>query len=521
MTTLYRKSHLLGTKLKNIRKLNKLTLEELSERCSQHSPSNAPSVSYLSMIENGKRLPSEDVLKQIAVVFQKDSSWFMDENLDIGIPEFQNNIKKNKGLPLEPRFLYSKELLEGAIPELLDQSGISGRQFAQLLIRSYQEANYNRFPDIEKVADEIGQNQFPLKINDIKKLYKANGLKIKWFKQNRVTTSTPQMENKMLLRSFYESPSEVYVNESLKKDKQRLKYDLTAHLGHKILHQGDGLRSIISSGSNTFDAYGGQENVSSSHDVLMAWHDFESSFFAGALLCPRKPFRSYLIKKEHDMLAAAKDLELSPAHVMRRVTAVSNYIHWHYFEAHQPGYLSAIYRGNGIPLPFGNMSMATNPCPNWSVFSLLNQNYVHNPQSQISILKDNEQSYLYCCYSIRRKDLAGNLKLYTLGIDLIPSLKNQGIDSQEVLSELEETCQKNGGEGEIKTNIKSSIEKISKILRIHWLRDSLENNAKIICPKSPLCPRENQCKPVQKDYQFNEIEDLRENILLLKKAKLI
>ncbi|GIT38074.1 MAG: hypothetical protein Ct9H300mP6_19420 [Gammaproteobacteria bacterium] len=69
MTTLYRKSHLLGTKnLKKIRKLNKLTLEDLSERCSQHSPKNAPSVSYLSMIENGKRLPSEEVLKQIAIV---------------------------------------------------------------------------------------------------------------------------------------------------------------------------------------------------------------------------------------------------------------------------------------------------------------------------------------------------------------------------------------------------------------------------------------------------------------------
>ena len=521
MTTLYRKSHLLGTKLKNIRKLNKLTLEDLSERCSQQSPKSAPSVSYLSMIENGKRLPSEEVLKQIAVVFQKDSSWFMDENLDIGLPESEVKTKKNKNLPLEPRFLYSKELLEGAIPELLDQSGISGRQFAQLLIRSYQEANYNRFPDIEKVADEVGQNLFPLKISDIKKLYKANGLKIKWFKQNRVTTSTPQMENKMLLRSFYESPSEVYINESLKKDRQRLKYDLTAHLGHKILHQGDGLRSIISSGSSTFDVHDGQENISSSYDVLMAWHDFESSFFAGAILCPRKPFRSYLIKKEHDMLAAAKDLELSPAHVMRRVTAVSNYIHWHYFEAHQPGYLSAVYRGNGITLPFGNMSMATNPCPNWAVFSLLNQSYVQNPQSQISILKDGEQTYLYCCYSIRRKDLAGNLKLYSLGIDLFPALKNQGIDPSELINDLESSCQKNGGEAEINNSIKSSIKKIGNILRIHWIRDSLESNAKIICPKSPLCPRDNKCKPAQKDYNFNEMEELRDNILLLKKAKLI
>jgi transcriptional regulator with XRE-family HTH domain/Zn-dependent peptidase ImmA (M78 family) len=521
MSNLFRKSHLLGAKLKNIRKLNKLTLEDLSERCSQSDPKNAPSVSYLSMIENGKRLPSEEVLKQIAIVFQKDLSWFMDENLDIGIPEDQDIVKKTPNLPLEPGFLYSKELLQGAIPELLDQSGISGRQFAHLLIRSFQEANHNRFPDIEKVADEIGKNLFPIKVSDIRKLYKTHGLKIKWFKQNRVSTSTPEMKNKMLLRSFFESPSEVYINESLKKDTQRLKYDLATHLGHKILHQGDGLRSIISSGSNTFDTYGVRENNTSSHDVLMAWHDFESSFFAGALLCPRKPFRSYLIKKEHDMLTAAKDLELSPAHVMRRVTAVSSYIHWHYFEAYQPGYLSAIYRGNGIPLPFGNMSLARNPCPNWTVFRLLNQSYVHNPQSQISLLKDGEQTFLYACYSIRRQDLAGNLKLYSLGIDLVPALRNQGIDPEDITLELERACQKNGGDAEIESNIKSSLEKIANILRIFWIRDALDNKARIICPKSSLCPRTSQCQPVKKDYQFNEMEELKDNILMLKKAKLI
>ena len=520
MSNLYRKSHLLGTKLRNVRKLNKLTLEDLSERCSAEDPKHAPSVSYLSMIENGKRLPSENVLNQIAMVFQKDSSWFMDENLDIGFSDDEGSKQKNQNLPLEPGFLYSKELLQGAIPELLDQSGISGRQFAQLLIRSYQETNFNRFPDLEKIADEIGKNIFPIKVNDIKKLYKTHGLKLKWFKQNRVTTSTPQMNNKMLLRSFYESPSTVYVNEALQNDPYRLKYDLTTHLGHKILHQGDGLRSIISSGSNPFDSDGRQETVSNSHDVLMAWHDFESSFFSGALLCPRKPFKRYLIKTEHDMLSA-KELELSPAHLMRRVTAVSNYLHWHYFEAYQPGYLSAIYRGNGISLPFGNMSMATNPCPNWAVFRLLNEEYVKNPQSQISILKDGDKTYLYCCYSIRKPDLAGNLKLYSLGIDLKPALNNQGIDAIELINELEIACQSNGGESEIKGEIKSSILKIATLLRIHWLIDALDHPAKIICPRSSDCQRQENCTPLSKNYRFNEMETLKENILLLNKAKLI
>ncbi len=521
MTNLYRKSHLLGTKVKNIRKINKLTLEDLSERCSQDDPKKAPSVSYLSMIENGKRLPSSDVLEQIARVFQKEPTWFLDENLDMGIPEqHQSNQHKSSTLPLEPKLLYSRDLLQGAIPELLKQTGISGKQFAHLLIRSYQEQNQNRFPDLEKAADEIGNKLFPVKIKDIKNLYKKHGLTIKWFKQNKVTTSAPQIENKMLLRSFFESPSEVYVNEHLKDDPQRLKYDLATHLGHKILHQGDGLRSPISSGSNAFNSQHQHGRDVNSYDVLSAWHDFESSFFASALLCPKKPFHSYLIKKKHQILSA-KELELSHALMMRRVTAVSNYPYWHYFEAYQPGYLTAVYRANGIPLPWGNMAMVSDPCPNWAVFRILNESHVDNPQTQISVLKNENETYLYCCYSIRLRDLAGNLKLYSLGIDLIPAIKNQGIDATQLLSDLVEACQQGGGEAEVHSETKEVIEKISHILRIEWLKDSLSFPARIICPRSSNCQRENKCAPSRTQYKFNEIDELKENILMLKKADLI
>ena len=56
---------------------------------------------------------------------------------------------------------------------------------------------------------------------------------------------------------------------------------------------------------------------------------------------------------------------------MRRMTAVSPYRHWHFFDAYPPGYLRAVYRGNGIPLPWGNMSLVSDPCPRWAVFRLL------------------------------------------------------------------------------------------------------------------------------------------------------
>ena len=63
---LKRKAHFLGSKIKGLRKRNNLTLEDLSVRCIQVDAEAGPSVSYLSMIENGKRVPSERLLQIIA-----------------------------------------------------------------------------------------------------------------------------------------------------------------------------------------------------------------------------------------------------------------------------------------------------------------------------------------------------------------------------------------------------------------------------------------------------------------------
>ena len=512
-----RNSHLLGVKLKNIRKSNRLTLEDLSLRCSQIDPKSAPSVSYISMIENGKRLPSDDVLSIIANVFQKEESWFLDENLEVTIQSDDDEPKKN--IPLEPGFLYSKDLLQDAIPELLEQTGITGKQFAHLLIRSYQEKNQNRFPDIEKIADQESGQILPMKVSDIRRLYKKHGLKVKWFSQNKINTNHPQGKNKMLLRSFFDSNNRVYINEALKDDAKRLKYDMATHLGHKILHGGDGLRSPITSGSNSFTSQS-SDSVVQSHDVLLAWHDFESSFYASALLCPRKAFRNYLIKNEHH-ISIKNNLDLSPALLMRRVTAVSQYPYWHYFEAYQPGFLTAVYRGNGIPLPWGNLNAVNDPCPNWSVFRLLNEDYVNNPQSQISVLKTDQSSHLYACYSIRIRDSADNLKLYSLGLDLIPALKDQGLDHKAILEMAEESCMKKNGESLLDDEVITALQQISHILKIGWIKDALDHPARIICPRSSSCKRAMPCKSIKNPYRFDEIDSLKENILLLEKAKLL
>ena len=85
MTLHTRKSHFLGTKLRALRKRNGLTLEELSARCIQLDSHTAPSVSYLSMIESGKRVPSEELLGLLSSVFQREPGWFLDGNPEIDV----------------------------------------------------------------------------------------------------------------------------------------------------------------------------------------------------------------------------------------------------------------------------------------------------------------------------------------------------------------------------------------------------------------------------------------------------
>lgn len=156
-----RKAHFVGTKIKSLRKRNNLTLEDLSVRCIQVDAEAAPSVSYLSMIENGKRTPSERLLRIVADIFQKDLNWFYDETLDDEAIDPAPVSAAVAGLPLEPGFLFSEPLLQLAIPELLAQTGTTGRQFAHLLIRTHQEAQQNRFPRYRARSRECWAETLP------------------------------------------------------------------------------------------------------------------------------------------------------------------------------------------------------------------------------------------------------------------------------------------------------------------------------------------------------------------------
>ena len=156
---LSRNVHFLGSKIRNQRKTLNLTLEDLSIRCIQMNPKIAPSISYLSLIETGNRTPSIELLKLFSEIFQKKINWFLDNSRDIKKSKDKSLKYSFEEIDFEPNFLFSKNLIRKAIPALLSQAGDSGRQFAPILIRAYQEKNYNQFPDIERAAEEIGKKK--------------------------------------------------------------------------------------------------------------------------------------------------------------------------------------------------------------------------------------------------------------------------------------------------------------------------------------------------------------------------
>ncbi|GAA0817614.1 DUF3612 domain-containing protein [Colwellia sp. D2M02] len=491
--SLLRKSHFLGTKIRNLRKRNNLTLEDLSARCIRIDAYSAPSVSYLSMIERGKRTPSQEMLENLAEVFQKPVEWFLDSEPEpSNITPTKGNHGGIVGMALEPNFLYSNDILQIAIPEMLSQTGISGRQFAHLLIRAHQEHHQNHFPDLERAAEEVGGKNLYLTSSDLISIANEQGLNIQWFDEKcQQQLDETGAVNQQLVTSYFQAPNHVFLNTLLKQRESRLKYDLAVHIGHAVLHNLDGLQCTLTIGGNTEQST--DFSTPNAQDILKAWHDFESSFFAGALLCPKAPFRQLLDSHGYEA-SIHQQLNISASVAMRRMTVVSPYPHWHYFDAYQPGKLKAVYRGNGIPLPWGNMRTVEDPCQHWAVFRKFTD-ISSDTSVQLSIMIVEGLPRLYCCESIQVDDLAGNSHVLCAGIDLNPAISAQGGDAHAIVAQLQDLCIQHGGESTIPHHIKKQLLSVARILNIHWLERGLEKTVRVICTRGNSCPRNPSCYP--------------------------
>ena len=499
-STAIRNAHFLGTKIRNLRKRNNLTMDDLSARCVKLDAGSAPSVSYLSMIERGKRHPSANMLSVIADVFQKDVAWFLDNVPDESaiVPD-KGSRGGMRGMSLEPKFLFSTDILQNAIPEMLSQTGVSGRQFAHLLIRAHQENNQNHFPELERAAESVGKKQMPLSLDALMDICKEMGLGIKWFTRTPKNIPTMALRGEQsVVRSFFEAPSTIHVNKLMQAQPARLKYDLALYIGHKVLHDADGVKSVSVTGPAPVVNPGMRDALDwdtssaiDSQDIVHAWRDFECSFFAGALLCPKVPFRRLIEQRAHD-ITIGDMLDVTTSVIMRRMTVVSSYAHWHYFDAYPPGRLLAVYRGNGIPLPWGNMRMVQDPCQHWAVFRMIDT-VAGQSSSQVSVMDVESAPRIFCCESVRVDDMTGSNHVLCAGIDVNPALEAQGADAAAIAASLKQACNENGGSVDIPAAIKKELQQTARLLNIEWLNRGIEKPARMICPRSGACPRTPSC----------------------------
>ena len=210
-----------------------------------------------------------------------------------------------QAMPLEPAFLFSNELLQNALPELLSQTGTTGRQFAQLLIRVWQETRHNNFPDIERAAEECGGREMPLTLDALLAIGKRHGLHVKWFDDcagRRRRTQTQRSVGAIAIRGAGLGLDQQAAAQSGRAPQVRTRI----LIGHKLLHNGDGVISPHSA------RHSGEVNNASStagmgaQDVLYAWRDFECSFFAGGAVVSANPVRRFLIRESHSVLAGRK-----------------------------------------------------------------------------------------------------------------------------------------------------------------------------------------------------------------------
>ena len=502
------KTHFIGSKIKHLRKSNKMTLEDLSIRCYQINAKSSPSVSYLSLIENGQRNPSEDLLSSICMIFQKEIEWFYDQNTN---PENHNLFKdSSKSFNFEPNFLFTKNILEKAIPRLLSQTGTSGRQFAHILIRSYQEKNFNQFNYIEKEAELVGKKQFPLSVDDIFTLYKKFNINIKWFEKGAFNTKDDSGEDiKSLFRSFYnKDDNTVYINSKMINDSSRVKYDLSTYLAHKVLHGGDGVVSNHVTGGKIGSSPKPFEKSTSTlnqKDILYAWRDFECSFFAGALLCPKMQFRKAMNRNQYDIMTHEK-FNLTPSVLMRRFTAISPYSNWHYFDVYPPVFLRTMYRGNNIPIPINTAQSTNEPYGKWGVFKNLKSLSINKPISNLSILKENNKMYLFCSVSIKTKDAAGNPHIICAGIRLNEALEMQDYNIDEILNNIYSHCLESNGLAKLNENHGKIISQIGIILNISWVIESLKQPIDIIFENDKITKSNNKQKVGKKISWTNQIK---------------
>jgi hypothetical protein len=108
--------------------------------------------------------------------------------------------------------------------------------------------------------------------------------------------------------------------------------------------------------------------------------------------------------------------------------------------------------------------------------------------------------------------MAGNPHVLSVGVDMVPALRAHTPEADRLVDSIAQACLANHGEARVPDEAAIAIRGAAKVLNIAWIPDALERPARIICPRSTNCPRQEHCDGGRVS-QARDIAELQQEII--------
>ncbi|ARN78309.1 DNA-binding protein [Nonlabens spongiae] len=285
-----------GLKLRQIRNESKLSLFGLSKLTGM-------SKSYLNEIENGKKYPKPDKIAilsdKLDVPYDQMVSLKLDKNLAPVGDLLKSNILKE--IPLELFGIKESTLIDivsnapakvnafiSTIIEIAQSYNLSKESFYLASLRSYQEANNNYFPDLEKKVLDFSKS-YHLDLDRVIKSTELEEILVEEYGYSIIKNELEKYKLLGKLRSVFIPKSKtLLLTEEV--DRSQLNFIYAKELAYNFLEIADRLNTFPWIKFESFD------------QVL---HNFYASYFAGALILPKEKITeelgAFFSQKEFDL----------------------------------------------------------------------------------------------------------------------------------------------------------------------------------------------------------------------------
>ena len=232
MAPLLRKGHFLRAKLRSIRGSETGRLWRTCPRAASNAtPLHAPSVSYLSMIESGKRAPFD----RYARAAGPGVSTRPENGSSMRAPTSSRPRPSTPpGGAREGSARARVSLLQGRVASS-DPGTASPDRHQRPTVRAPSHPLApgdvaQRLPRPRARGRQCRRPQISAGRSTICSAFAGStGPQIRWFERKPVLARDKDREVRSMVRSFFESPRVIYANRALQSDPARLKFDLAAH----------------------------------------------------------------------------------------------------------------------------------------------------------------------------------------------------------------------------------------------------------------------------------------------------